>query len=199
MFGLAVMAALMAMAFVSASSAMASSTALCNQDAAGGACPAGHLISHMHKATLSGNKAVILSSVINVACDVLSLGDVISAGLLGSPLQFTGETTYTNCNGGCTVTETEPVSGDILRIGHERATWVTAGRWAIKCGFFINCEYDGEGLEGTIQGSLLSLETNGDDSIQEQELNKVSSGAFCPVTAFLDISTTPLSATYIAG
>ena len=188
MFGLAALAALMAMAFVGASSAMAGNTQLCSSEACGTA------VTHVHETTLSGAKATLLSSVINVTCDVLCLGDTLG---LGAPLIIHGDFTYTNCNNGnCTVTE---VSSDalieVLRLSHETVDVTGEGEVNVHCGFFINCTYNGEGLEGSAKGPLLSTESNGDVSISGQETSLVS--GFCPEHAFLDIKTTPLSATYI--
>jgi len=199
MFGLAALAALLAMAFVSASSAMALTTQLCPSD------PTSEMVSeesckavtHVHETTLSGAKANLLSSIINVTCDVLFLGDVL--GTSGEPLIIHGHFTYTNCNNGsCTVTE---VSSDALiegsATGHDTGSVTGEGEVNVHCGFFINCTYNGEGLEGTGKGPLLSSETNGSVTLTGQETSRVS--GFCPESAFLDITTTPLSAGYILG
>jgi hypothetical protein len=66
---------------------------------------------------------------------------------------------------------------------------------------FINCTYDGEGLEGMAKGPLNEAEgsktPNGSVVISKQKTHIVSGS--CPEEAFLDITTTPLSATYIKG
>jgi hypothetical protein len=199
MLGLAALAALMAMAFVGASSAMAESTALCTADES--PCAAGNQVSHVHETTLSGALATLLSSAGNVSCDVLFLGDT-TGGNLGNPLRITGNFTYTSCTrsgSSCTVTEVNgPVEIRVLKEGHETGKVTGEGEVNVHCGFFINCTYNGEGLAGTAKGPLLSSETNGSVSLSEQTTHKVS-GSFCPETAKLDITTTPLAATYISG
>jgi hypothetical protein len=189
MFGLAALAALMAMAFVGASSAMAESTTLCSGDGSG--CG----VTHVHETTLSGTQAKLLTSIINVSCDVLFLGDTVSA--LSSPLVITGTFTYTNC-GSCTVEEVGGgVEIKVLKLGHETSDVTGEGEVHVNCSG-LNCTYNGEGLLGTGKGPLLSSETNGSVVITEQTAKKVS-GLFCPSTSKLDITTTPLSATYIGS
>jgi len=200
MLGLAALAALLAMAFVGASSAMAGTTKLCSSDvetvAEENSCGE---VTHVHETTLSGeaNQATLLSSVINVKCDVLFLSTKVGAA--AAPLVIEGKFTYTNCNGGsCEVKEvTSPSTIEVLRTSHETSSVTGEGEVNVHCGFFINCTYNGEGLEGTGKGPLLSTETNGEVSLTGQETSRVS--GFCPESAFLDIKTTPLSATYLGG
>ncbi len=197
MFGLAVMASLMAMAFVGAGSAMATDpTALCNVMPGTGnheVCPSGHLVTHVHEETLSGTLATLLSSIFDVHCDVLFLGDTL--GNLSSPpnpLIIHGTFTYFNCDNNCVVTEENgPAEIKVLKEGHELATVTGEGLQHLVCGFFINCRYNGVGLEGHGLGPLLTSETNGDVSIVEQEVNKEGSG-ICPKVGELDILLTPL-------
>jgi len=85
----------------------------------------------------------------------------------------------------------------MLREGHETATVNIEVLLHLKCGFFIDCLYAGEGLEGTAKGPLLSTETNGEMNLTEQELSEESGSVFCPETTLLTISMTPLVKTYI--
>lgn len=199
MVGLAALAALMAMAFVGVSSAMAESTALCKADES--PCSAGNQVSHVHETTLTGNLATLLNSVGNVTCDVLFLGDT-SGGNLGTPLVLSGNFTYTSCKRGsenCTFTEVNgPATIRVLKTAAETAALTGEWEWTWKCGIFINCTYNSEGLEATVKGPLTSSETNGSASLSEQEMNKVGPG-ICPSVAKLDITTTPLTATYISS
>jgi len=200
MFGLAALAALMAMAFVGASSAMAESTALCNVDPGTGAtevCPAGHLITSVHETSVG--KAKLLTSFLTIECDVLFSGTARSS--LASPLIIDGSFTYTNC-GNCTVTEESgPAEIKILKLGHETADVTGEGLVHSVCGTSLDCSYNGLNLLGTAKGPLLSAQTpdNGEVSLQEQSTSKEAGGFLCPKTAKLDIVTTPLSATYIRG
>jgi hypothetical protein len=194
MFGLAALAALMAMAFVGASSAMAGSTTLCTADGSG--CG----VSHVHETTLSGTKAKLLTSFLTVECDALFLGST-SGGTLASPLVIVGNFTYTNC-GGCSATEVSSSSTiKVLKVaGTEKSKVTGEGEVFVDCGSSFECTYDGEGLEGTGKGPLSASETNGEVSLSEQTTHKVpGSDFFCPKEGKLDITTTPLSATYISS
>jgi len=196
MFGLAMLAALMAMAFVGAGSAMAESTSLCSSDPTTVSQQSGCGVSHVHEETLSGAKGKLLSSVLNVECDVLFLGEVTAEG---SPLVISGNFTYANCNSGCTATEENgPSEIKVLREGTELASVTGKGLVHLVCSGFINCRYTGEGLKGHGLGPLTSSETNGSVNISEQSTAK-ESGTFCPATAKLDITTTPLEPVYIGG
>jgi hypothetical protein len=206
MLGLAALAALMAMAFVGASSAMAESTGLCKEDAvlfSGEVCPEAQRIIHVHERNLPGNPGLLLSSVVNFLCEVvLFLGDVISATNLGNPLEISGHFSYSGCmtEGGtaCTISEVSAHAIlKVLKLGHELADVTYVLEINLHCGFFINCTYDGEGLTGHALGPLLSSETNGEVRIEEQVTHRVS--GVCPETAKLDLLITPhLSSTDIS-
>ena len=190
--------AVMALAFVGASSAMAGPTALCKADEE--KCIEANTVAHVHEATLTGAKAVLLSEP-EVKCDVLFLGDALGSGL-GAPLAIHGNFTYSNCEGGCTAAEENgPTEIQVLKTGTELAS-VTSGAGSgaglvhLVCFGFINCRYVGTELEGHGLGPLTSSETNGSVSLSGQEVNK-ESGSLCPETGALDIVTTPLSAAYI--
>jgi hypothetical protein len=198
MFGLAVLAALMAMAFVGASSAMAETTTLCTSDPAslsrGGGCG----VEHVHETTLSGAQATLLSSSLTVKCDVLFLGDTLGEGS-GAPLIIHGSFTYSNCNNSCTATEENgPAEIKVLKEGSELASVTGEGLVHLVCSGFINCRYNGTGLKGHGLGPLTSSETNGSTTLSEQSTAK-ESGTLCPSTAKLDITTTPLEPIYIGS
>jgi hypothetical protein len=201
MFGLAALVALMAMAFVSISSAMAETTALCSADPGTGSfekCAGGNLITHVHETQGLFELVKVLNNVINVECNVLFLGDTVFESL-SSPLVIQGSFTYSSCNSSCTITEVGgPHFRTILKLGHETADVTDESEMQVKCSLFLNCTYNGEGLKALAKGSLLSFEPRGEVRIERQELHKVG-GGLCPSTAKLDIVTTPLSATYIAG
>jgi hypothetical protein len=191
---LAASAALMAMALVGAPSALAEPTGLCSTDASE-ASPCESVITHVHE--VSVGKALLLTSILTVECTVLFLGDVTKEG---SPLTIEGNYTYTNC-GSCEATEKSGTHSNvqILKLGHELADVTYTGEEHIVCSGFIDCTYKGEGLTGHALGPLLSPEANGETVIKEQARTKVAGGFLCPKTAKLDITTTPLSATYIVG
>ena len=193
MFGLAAIAALMAMALVGASSAMAGSTTLCKKDAT--PCPTKEIVSSIHE--VSVGKAKLLSTFLTVECDVLFSGTSLGTA---SPIVIHGNFTYTNC-GSCTVTETSTsVLIKVLRTSHETAEVTGEGEVFVDCGgSSLECEYDGENLKGTGKGPLLSAQSpdNGEVSLQGQEVHKTGGGFFCPATSKLDIVTSPLVATSI--
>jgi hypothetical protein len=198
LIGLAVLTALLAMAFVGATSAMAESTALCSADES--PCAKANLIKHIHEESVG--KAKLLSSVGTTECNVLFLGMVL---LEGNPLTTYGTLTLTNCGLGgssCTATEENgPGEIRVLKEGHETAKVTYEYLVHLTCSGFIDCSYNGVGLVGTAKGPLLSAQTpdNGEVSLSEQTTNKETGGFLCPKTAKLDIVTSPLRATYISA
>jgi hypothetical protein len=200
MFGLASLAALMAMAFVGVTSAMATDpTALCDTDPGTGAhetCPATHLVSHVHETTLSGAKGKLVTSFLTIECDVLFLGDVLTANNLaaaGSQLVLSGNFTYSNC-GSCKVTEENgPVEIKVLKTAAELAEVTGKGLVHVVCGSSLDCSYVGTGLKGHGLGPLPSGETNGDVSIVDAVTEKEAGGFLCPKSSKLTITTTPLT------
>lgn len=195
--GLAALAALMAMALLGVTTAMAETTQLCKADES--PCAEAKVIKHVHEETLTGAKAKLLSSLGNVECNVLFLGDTLGSG---APLVIHGHFTFSECkksSESCTVSEVSTDSLlEVLKEGHETAKETIQGEVLVKCGFFINCKYNGEGLTGTVKGPLLATSENGEVTINEQTLHKVS-GAFCPEKGKLDIATMPLEKVYLAS
>jgi len=211
MLGLMALAALAAMASVDASLAMAEPTALCLEDTAlfdeegnyvkTDECPKAKRVTHVHNSTL-GAKPAILLGVVEIKCDILFLGDVVSEEYLGSPLVISGHFTYTNChreNGkSCEVLEISETSHiRVLRSAHDLAgvSYEYERNW--HCGVLINCTYDGEGLFGHALGPLLSEESSGEVRIEGQVTHRVK--GVCPETVELDYLTTPLEAIYITA
>jgi hypothetical protein len=192
MFGLAAFAASIAMALVGASSASASMTTLCTEDGTG--CG----VTHVHETSVG--KAKLLSSLPTIECTALFLGDATSGE--GTPLVINGTFTYSSCNNFCSVAEVKGTKAEIkvLRTESELASVTGKGEVHVECPF-INCTYDGEGLEGMAKGPLNEAEgsktPNGSVVISKQKTHIVFGS--CPEEAFLDITTTPLSATYIKG
>jgi hypothetical protein len=187
MLGLAALAALMAMAFIGASSAIAGSTQLCTTDPST-SCTAA---TSVHEVSVGKGK---LLSGTTVECNVLFSS--LNVFALGAPQVITGHFTYSSC-GVCTVKEVGvPSVIGVLRTGHEAAKVVGAGEVEVSC-FFLHCTYDGENLEGTAKGPLLSAQVpdNGEVSIQGQETHPVAGP--CEEPGFLDLTTRPLVATYI--
>jgi hypothetical protein len=195
MLGLAAFAALMAMALLGASSAMAGNTQLCKADE--NPCAAANVISHVHEETVSGAPATVLSSLGDVTAKVLFLGDTLG---LGAPLVIHGHLTYTDVlrNGSlCTITEVSTSTLlEVLRTAAETASLTISFEINVHCGIFINCTYDSQGLTGTAKGAL-SAPSNGEWFINEATMHHVG-GGICPEITKLDIRMTPLVATYIS-
>jgi hypothetical protein len=196
MIGLTALLALLAMAFVGATSAMAESTALCTADET--ECALANLTESVHETSVG--KAKLLTSLGTTECNVLFSGSVEETG---NPLVIEGSFTYTNCTFGgssCTATEESgPAEIKVLKEGHETGKVTGEGLVHLVCGSSIDCSYNGTGLVGTAKGPLLSTQTNGEVTLSEVATTKETGGFLCPKSAKLDITTTPLSATYISG
>jgi len=188
MFGLAALAALMAMAFVGAGSAMAEETALCPADEEQCATP----VTHLH--AVSVEKMKLLSNLTNIECNILYLGETVEE--LSSPLVLIGNFTYTNC-GSCTVTEENgPGELYLLKTGHEKAKLTLEWLMHVNCFGFINCYYTGAGLEGVAKGPLLPFVEEGEFGNAVLNFEK---GSFCPEGTKLDYWVNSLSSVYITS
>lgn len=198
MFGLAVLTALMAMAFTGASPAMAESTSFCSVDPGTGAkevCPAGKLITHLHAVTAEILPAVVLTSLFDVECNVLYLADTTAE--LASPLILEGTFTYSNCTEGCVVTEENgPSEITLLKLGHDKADANLENLMHVKCSG-LDCYYKGGGMKGVFKGALLPF-IGEEDEFGEAKLVK-EKGLFCPTEAFLDLLIFSLSTFYITN
>jgi len=192
MFGLAAIAAVAAMAFVGASSAMATfPTQLCSSNEGGAlTCSAGNVVTHVH---FVDSAAKLLTNVLNVTCNALFLGDSLG---LAQPLLVHGEFTYSGCNNGCTA---EDLEGGLLLILKTAANLAEVKGDGFKvnvhCLNVIECEYDGQGLVGHGLGANLPT-TAGEVSISEQTVHSVG-GLLCPSTAKLDALFESLTDVYI--
>jgi hypothetical protein len=181
-FGLAALAALLAMAFVGASSAMGELTSLCKADE--NPCSETNAITHVHETSVG--KAALESSLPTIECTVLFLGD----GSLGTPLVISGTFTYSSCNNFCSVKEEGgPAELEVLKTAAELGEVSYQFLINVKCPF-INCNYIGEGLKGHDLGPLKATHANGEVDITEQNTEKESGS--CPEESFLSIETTPL-------
>jgi len=184
--GLAALAALMAMAFIGASSAMAEWTTLCPEESS--ECEP---VEHVHEESVGHAK--LLSSFATVECEVLFLGDTLEEGS-GAPLKIHGSFTYT-CLNGCTAEEENgPAEIKVLKEKTELATVTGEGLVHVVCG--LNCRYNGSGLSGHAKGALSAANEVGEISISSATVNK-ESGFLCPSTSKLDITTESLEAIFI--
>jgi hypothetical protein len=197
LLGLTGLMALLAMALVGVPSAMAEPTGLCTTEASEKS-PCESTVSHLHGESVGA--AVFLTSIANIECTVLVLGSVTE----GSPLTVKANFTYTGCKdksfGACEVKELSGSSSvEMLKEGHETAkVTVGSGEVLVKCSIGVHCVYKIGGIVGTAKGPLLATQKNGEIAINKQTLTKVS-GFLCPSTASVDLTITPLNATYIVG
>jgi hypothetical protein len=191
MFGLAALAALLAMAFAGASSAKAENTALCKAEEE--TCSEANTISHVHETSVG--KGVLKSSLPTIECTVLFLGDVDSAEV--SALVISGQFTYTSCNNFCSVKEESANAViEVLKTASELASVTGEGLVNVKCPF-INCNYIGTGLEGHALGPLTSEKGANGSVVLTEQLTEKESGS-CPKEAFLTLTTTPLEKAYLS-
>jgi hypothetical protein len=192
MIGLAALTALMAMAFVGATSA--SATTLCNADEASCTNPT----TSVHEVGIG--KAKLLTSIGTTECNVLFASTSIGKG--GGTVQtLEGKFTYTSCTLGgssCTAEEEKsPAEIKVERTGSEASKVTGEGQVHVVCAGFIDCSYNGTNLVGTGTGALSAGNGTGEVTLSEQSTTKVAGGFLCPKTAKLDITTGALSATYI--
>jgi hypothetical protein len=188
MFGLAALMALMAMAFVGASSAMAEETALCKADEE--PCQESNWVSSIHEE----GKASILFNGISDECNVLFSGTAEPFAEMAEVVK--GNFTYSGCTNSCTMTEENgPAELEALKAGHEEDIITYKYLLHVNCLGSVNCRFTGAGLKGLGLDALLTGGT-GMVSIIGQEMTK-ESGSLCPTKVVLDITTKPLSAIYI--
>jgi len=197
MLGVSAIAAVIAMAFLGASSATATNTALCKEDVitqAGEVCPEANRIHHVHAVSVSptgvqGLFVKLLNNIITVECEALFLGDVTSAANLGNPLALKGTFTYPTCNGGCTMQQVSPTATvTILKTAQELGEVRYVAEILEQCGAVLHCVYDGSGLVGHVLGGLATGATLGEKThltYSEAVKTKIK-GFLCPATAKLD-------------
>jgi hypothetical protein len=200
LFGLASFAAVLTLACVGGTTAMAESTSLCETDPGTGTeeeCSTGSgIITHLHEVSVA--KATLATTFLTVECDALFLGDTTSEK--ANPLAIEGNFTYSNCNNGCVVKEENgPAELKVSKEGHETASVTGKGLVHVACGASLDCSYTGEGLKATAKGPLLASQKNGEVSISEQAATKEAGGFLCPKSSKLTIVTTPLTPTRITG
>ena len=182
--GLVAIAAMTAMAIVGASSATAGKTQLCKTDTTPCSSPA----TSVHEVSIG--KAVLESELPTIECNVLFSST--SVGGAGAPQIIEGTFTYSSCNNFCSVKEENgPAEIKALRTGTELAAITGEGLVRVTCPF-INCAYNGVGLEGHAKGALIATNGKGEISIEGQETNKEAGGEICPPEAFLTITTASL-------
>jgi hypothetical protein len=161
MIGLAAVAAIAAMAFVGASSAMANGpTALCkvNEEP----CAPGNLTGHVHFESTEEPTLETETPKLTVKClSSLALGD---AEALGNPTGVTlTELLWTGCylapfsgTHNCTVKTEATGLIDVLRTAANLGTATALGTEVrVTCGAVINCVYGGPTITGlTVEGAL---------------------------------------------
>jgi hypothetical protein len=161
MLGLAALAAMVAMAFVGASSASADEThiQLCEKKELVCESPLGTIIElpggefkRVAKIVAHSENPKLLSSIGTIECEKsLAEADVLNELSLLILGHFTGLSFEGNCHlGGTSCTVTVPTLGllKLTKIGDLLASLLSTGGTEanVKCGLFINCTYGGEPL-----------------------------------------------------
>jgi len=184
------LAALAAMSFVGISSAMAESTDLCTAEE--NPCAEANVVTHLHETSVG--KAKLLSALPTVEYNVLFLGEAAEE----SGSVFNGKFSYSSCNNFCSVKEETELGSTIsfLRTGTELAEVSGGTEVHLNCPF-VNCVYRIGIIEGHGLGALTSSSANGSTVISEQEIESVS--GTCPEKMLLDLTTTPLTKTYLTA
>jgi hypothetical protein len=207
MFGLAAIAAVAVMAFVGATSAMATSTVLCDEHVET-KCPAGHELKSVHAVLTSGTVLTLLNTVANVLCLNVSV-QAASLGL-AAPLQLhpssivingCGTTSaHTNCTVKVENTAELPLPLLLLlkNVLNGGILFVDGGFTHVKCtiaGFIkIDCTYSGNEVSFSAGGAG---GTNGNGMFTTENAPVEPVVGLCPVTSSLDGLLEPLVATYI--
>ncbi len=211
MFSLAALTALVAMAFVGASSATATgTTALCKSEAK--TCPESELVSTFHLFNKEATVVSLTSELANVLClgllaDTQSLSAGIPQKINSETIAFTGCGTSATHNN-CTV-EFKTVPKFTLLKTAENLGLLTAtnGELLFKCSVLgitkIDCTFDTAGLEFEVEGALHKSGAAGNGMVTAASTPlETGSGTKCPnpeKPATLDFLLEPLVHTYVSG
>ncbi|HEY5708393.1 MAG TPA: hypothetical protein VIS51_03270 [Solirubrobacterales bacterium] len=181
-FGLAALAAVVAMSLASATSASATSTQLCKVHT-GLTCPGGEAATSVHMTLKAGTVGQLLAAI-----NVLCLGYLVEATALGlgSPQEIHATTqSFTGCGTGsthnnCTMTVQEQPLSNLLKTGLDEGVLTALnGRTRLVCSNLgLDCIYDFEGIEFEVGGGHLTA--------NETATNELGGKFFCPDEGFLD-------------
>ncbi len=196
------MAIVAAMAIAGVSSALATSTQLCNEASGTLACPAGKGASEVHFISVNSEgisgKAKLLSENGTIECNVLISGTLLE---LASPQVSHVTLHYTNCNLGCSV---NLASGLLkgLKTGSELASVTGEGFLVtLSCPFVFKCDYNAGGLTGHGLGpTVAGTGGKGHVTYTNSTVNLVEklNGPFnCPTTSALHALFQSSTAQYI--
>lgn len=210
MFGLAAVAAIAVMAFVGASSAMATgSTSFCkvNEEP----CAEANRVKVVH---MVASDPLLLTSITNILCESsLAVVEVESAGLLANPLAAkVTELTWTNCKtvghatNNCTVTNLKLPLFDVLR---EKVGLGSANALGAEVLVFceevplvseIHCTYGGPEVPGFAVESALHQVGSGHGMFTATKLRvpEVGNKFLCPNESFWDALYEPLEHLYLS-
>ncbi len=208
MFGLAVLTALVAMAFVGASSATATGiTALCKSNEK--TCAEGKLVNTFHLFNKEGTVINLLSEVASVLC-LGALANTISLHV-GIPQKINSETvTFSGCgttvaHNNCTVEFKKVPTFTLLKTTENLGTLTAVnGELLFKCSALgipkIDCTYDTADLKFDVEGALHQTGTGKGMVTAASEPLEASTGPLCPEkTPTLDFLLEPLEHTYVSG
>jgi hypothetical protein len=191
-FGIAAALVVVATAFLTASAAMAETSALCNSNESGQeVCAAGNQLGKLHYVA---PEIKILNELQNVTCESLFEGNAFGL-FTNAPVKIVGKFIYTNCNGSCTVVQLTEGELKLLKTTATEGTMTGTGiKVEVAC-LFIKCVYTWEGLSAGATSANLPT-TAGKFLITAQELKKTE-GKTCPTTTKLDMLMESLTDVYI--
>ncbi len=184
MFGLAAVAAVVAVAFVGAASASATLTQLCNAHVASTCSLPATSVSMTNEGV-----GTLLTEVVDILCLTISgSGTPLAAGspqqIHITSLSFTGCGTKSAHNN-CTVSVLEMPLANLLKTGLDEGTLTgTSGLTLVECenidifGIDIHCVYEIAGLQFSAGGQHLTA--------NETAINIVEGEFICPEESFLD-------------
>jgi len=197
-FGLTALIALVAMAVVGATSALATSTQLCKVHTSL-TCEAGNAQTHVHNVLKAGTVYKILNSFLSILClGALTESTPLGLATNGPQVVHVLELTFSGCGTGsghsnCTITTEEQPLAHLLKTGLDQGVLLfLSGRLRLVCSNIgINCVYDLEGMEFAAGANHLTAE--------ETPTTELGGKFFCLNEGFWDFDLEGLLPTYILG
>lgn len=179
MSSLMLVAIMVTMALVGASSAVAETTALCKVDE--DPCKEANQVTEVH---YKANNIEFLGEYAYGCSNALLLATVSK---LGKTQALEAQSmVYPSCGGGCTRTTEELGTLSVLRTASESAEITINGfKTKVTCSGFSNCIYAFNEQVGVLEGPLLTGD-NGHITFQEVPLERVGGGLFCPLEVSFD-------------
>ena len=177
---LSAIAALVVMASMMTSAAMAESTQLCSNET--GTC-----VEPMEIHWVSVGHAQLLTNIATIECD-MSLSGKVTLGLVtGGPVVISPATlSYSNCLNSIEITIIHQGTISILNEGNELGTVTGSGFAVLVQSGILHCVYNFVALRGHLLGPLKTGTTHAHITYSQAEMHKIE-GFLCPETNKLDL------------